>query len=84
METTIEAKFYLKRTYGNWPLMLDVNRKRSRDEQEGKAPCWGSRSELKKDLVVGKDAIDRAWKSSWWEWDAGSTVLFWRWTNEYK
>ena len=77
-------EFYLKRTYGNWPLMLDVNRKRSRDEQEGKAPCWGSRSELKKDLVVGKDAIDRAWKSSWWEWDAGSTVFFWRWTNEYK
>ena len=24
-------EIYLKRTYGNWPLMLDVNRKRSRD-----------------------------------------------------
>ena len=46
-------EFYLKRTYGNWPLMLDMNRKRSRDEQERKVPCWGSRSELKKDLVYG-------------------------------
>ena len=75
---------YLKTTYGNWPLLLEVNRKRSREEQEGGIACWGSRSELKKDLVVGKDAIDRAWQSSWWEWDAGSTIFFWRWTNEYR
>ena len=75
---------YLKQTYGNWPLLLETNRKRSRAEHEGQPECWGSRTELRKDLVVGKDAIDRAWKSSWWEWDAGSTVFFWRWTHEYK
>ena len=75
---------YLKRSYGNWPLLLETNRKRSREEQEGRKLCWGSKSELKKDLVVGKDAIDRAWKSSWWEWEAGSTLFFWRWTDEYK
>ncbi len=42
------------------------------------------RKELLKDLKVGRDAIRRAGLSSWWEWDAGSTLLFWRWPEEYK
>ena len=42
------------------------------------------RKELLKDLKVGRDAIRRAGLSSWWEWDAGSTLFFWRWPTEYK
>ena len=42
------------------------------------------RKELLKDLKVGRDAIRRAGLSSWWEWDAGSTLFFWRWPSEYK
>ena len=40
--------------------------------------------ELLKDLKVGQDAITRAGLVSWWEWDAGSTLFFWRWPSEYK
>jgi hypothetical protein len=35
--------------------------------------------ELKKDLEVGRDAVGRAANASWWNWDAGSTLFFWRW-----
>ena len=42
------------------------------------------RKELLKDLKVGRDAVRRAGLSSWWEWDAGSTLFFWRWPAEYK
>lgn len=42
------------------------------------------RKELLKDLRVGRDTIRRAGLSSWWEWDAGSTLFFWRWPSEYK
>ena len=35
--------------------------------------------ELWKDLEVGRDAVGRAANSSWWNWDAGSTLYFWRW-----
>ena len=36
-------------------------------------------SELWKDLEIGRDAVGRAANSSWWNWDAGSTLYFWRW-----
>jgi hypothetical protein len=35
--------------------------------------------ELKKDLEIGRDAVGRAANASWWNWDAGSTLFFWRW-----
>ena len=34
--------------------------------------------ELNKDLEVGRDAFSRAADSSWWNWDAGSMLFFWR------
>ena len=42
------------------------------------------RKNLLKDLKVGRDAIRRACLSSWWEWDGGSTLFFWRWPKEYR
>ena len=36
-------------------------------------------AELWKDLAVGRDAVGRAANSTWWNWDAGSTLFFWRW-----
>jgi hypothetical protein len=30
------------------------------------------------DLLVGMDAIGRAFRSSWWEWDDGSRPFHWR------
>ena len=37
------------------------------------------KSELLKDLEIGRDAVSRAAKSTWWNWDGGSTLFFWRW-----
>ena len=36
-------------------------------------------TELEKDLEIGRDAVARAANSSWWNWDNGSTLFFWRW-----
>jgi hypothetical protein len=35
------------------------------------------------DMKVGKDAVIRASRFTWWNWDDGSTPLFWRWKPEY-
>ena len=40
--------------------------------------------ELIKDVKVGSDAVSRLAGSSWWTWDAGSTLLFWRWPKRYQ
>jgi hypothetical protein len=41
---------------------------------------WGK---FDKDMTVGKDAVLRAARSTWWNWDDGSTPFFWRWKPEY-
>lgn len=57
------------------------------EKEEGKAklcPQDKLRKDLLKDLRVGRDAIRRACSASWWEWDGGSTLFFWRWPKEYR
>ena len=41
-------------------------------------------NELRKDIEVGRDAVSRASNSSWWLWDAGSTIFYWRWSAIYR
>ena len=38
---------------------------------------------LGKDVQVGRNAFSRASGSLWWNWDAGSTLFFWRWPRQY-
>ena len=40
-------------------------------------------NELRKDIEVGRDAILRVSNSSWWLWDGGSTIFYWRWPAVY-
>ena len=35
--------------------------------------------ELHKDISVGRDALTCLANASWWGWDQGSTLFFWRW-----
>ena len=42
------------------------------------------RVELHKDLTVGRDALSRLANSSWWGWDQGSTLFFWRWPARHR
>jgi len=36
------------------------------------------------ELEAGSDAIVRAWKASWWEWEDGSRPFHWRWPKWYR
>jgi hypothetical protein len=41
-------------------------------------------SEFAKDLDAGRDAVTRAANSTWWSWEDGSTLYFWRWPPHLK
>ena len=40
--------------------------------------------EFKRDLKEGRQAVEKAAESSFWEWDNGSFPYFWRWQPEIK
>jgi hypothetical protein len=40
--------------------------------------------EYQKDKSAGQDCIRRCAESTWWEWNAGSRPLFWRWPEDYR
>ena len=40
--------------------------------------------ELFKDCKVGRDAMRRLANASWWGWDNGSTLFFWRWPKRHR
>ena len=40
--------------------------------------------EFKRDLNEGRQAVENAAESSFWDWDNGSFPYFWRWQPEIK
>ena len=40
--------------------------------------------EFFRDCKVGRDAVRRLANASWWGWDDGSTLLFWRWPKRHR
>jgi hypothetical protein len=40
--------------------------------------------DYRNDVTAGRDCISRCCNASWWEWDAGSRPLFWRWPSDYR
>jgi hypothetical protein len=43
-----------------------------------------SMMELTKDAEVGRDIIFKATEADWWNWSAGSTLIFWRWPSGFQ
>jgi hypothetical protein len=41
-------------------------------------------TDLGQDLENGQDGLRWGMSSSWWGWDAGSTLFFWRWPKEFR
>ena len=41
-------------------------------------------SEIDKDLAAGVEALIRVGKASFWGWDDGYSILFWRWPKEIR
>ena len=48
-------------------------------ENEGK-----KQEEWLEKRAAGEVAVARALKASWWEWDYGSSLFFWRWPVDYQ
>ena len=68
---------YLVTRYGKgWPKVVRKNNSVSQPENKAKA--------LLQDLVAGRDAVRRFGSSTWWDWSAGSTLLFWRWHKDFQ
>lgn len=66
---------YMRKVYGHsWPEKL-CNARKYKSAVHG---------EIVKDGNRGANAIRRGVNSSWWTWDAGSSLFFWRWTDEVK
>jgi hypothetical protein len=40
--------------------------------------------ELATKLDAGTDALRRAMNSTWWSWDSGSALFFWRWPKDFQ
>jgi hypothetical protein len=39
--------------------------------------------EFIRDFETGSEAVKRACRSSFWDWDGGSSLFFWRWPDEF-
>lgn len=56
--------------------------------QDGRATyqrAWRQRQILtKSEWMKGADALVRALRSSWWEWEDGSAPFYWRWPTWYQ
>jgi hypothetical protein len=40
--------------------------------------------ELEAELDMGTDALRRAMNTTWWIWDSGSALFFWRWPKDFQ
>lgn len=43
-----------------------------------------SNSQLRLDVVAGRDCLWRASESDWWDWRSGSRLFFWRWPEAHR
>ena len=77
--STIQGKDYYYLHFGR-PIRVSLwvkNRRRTSKKA-------GKMFDLLRDLEVGRDAVRRAAWSSWWNWDLGSTLYFWRWPSSVR
>ena len=78
---------YMRLTHGDdWASQLAGHRaaRTDRIRQTGGVRgatdrCDTKMRELLLDAAAGADVIHKIANASWWSWDAGSTLLFWRW-----
>lgn len=67
---------FMTMKYGaDWLLELKKMKRHTRHQSQ-------SLGEMRRDYEVGMDAVARAINGSFWDWDDGSTVMFWRWPQE--
>ena len=84
----MEIKAYLSSLYGpSWALSL-VQAKQANTKRPNLVGHAGGVKEFKEDFIVTSNACADAlhkWScTSWWRWDVGSRLLFWRWESHSK
>lgn len=71
---------FMEREHGdNWLSLVRSVQRNKAIAKEG-----AQETEVVNDYRVGMDAIERAVNASFWEWDDGSTIFFWRWPEEHR
>jgi hypothetical protein len=80
-----ELRAHLRLEYGTgWVARLALARKPScggRNRPNGGGLKGSEKEEwnLKRDAAVGIDVLHKFASADWWNWTAGSTLIFWRW-----
>jgi hypothetical protein len=79
---TIRAKLLLRR----WKQNLRRSLVTHLNDKFGVG--WSNESPRSTDLVyeleAGADALRRAMNTTWWSWDSGSALFFWRWPKDFQ
>ena len=66
------------------PSWVNHNRVKCESPKKRRLNVRNPALELYKDLRVGCDALKRLAFSTWWSWEIGSTLYYWRWPRRYK
>ena len=81
--TTSFFKFIKKEHGDEWLTFYLETRRQFKGKAQKRKRGWVKRSEryqkLRVDLSIGMEGLTRVVKGSWWEWNFGSTLFFWRW-----
>ena len=74
---------YMRTKHGvNWTHQLTQVRLSSHKHKTSFARGKMKHLELLQDGAKGVEELTRAINASWWTWDEGSSLLFWRWPEE--
>lgn len=74
---------YMKRNYGVCQYRKGL-RIRTRTQDLKRLFGEEMSKEWIQELKVGTQALEKVMRSSFWDWDRGSTLLFWRWPPEVR
>ena len=80
---------YVKKVHGNdWLTFYLDTRKQVKGRTKKRKRGWTKRIEryqrLRVNLSIGMEGLTRVIRGSWWEWNFGSTLFFWRWPMQIR
>ena len=80
---------FIKKNHGHdWLKFYLDTRRRVKGKLLKRKRGWKRKEErfqsLRADLAIGMEGLVRVIQGSWWEWDYGSTLFFWRWPIEIR
>ena len=74
---------YVRKEYGN--DMVDAYLYSRSSIISGKRKkCSDKIREMEKDIIAAREVMYRCCESTFWEWDAGSRLIFWRWPKSFQ